>query len=295
MSVLSCIYVCISISLSLSIYIYKRLYISSHSFADSCQLTAHLVVCLSVCLSVCQSVCVLIGAAMDNYVEQISGGAFPPLKSPCNSCISGVSGSGKTTLVHKILMFKDDIYDKAVHEILYCMSVDQPLFAAMKRNVTGIKFRRGIPSEEDLNIFTDGSRHCIVVLDDLMEEVVKSVEAQNLFTKFAHHKSISVLFIAQNLYPQGKCSRNLSMNTHYFFILCNPRDISQINILAKQTGLGDTLKNSYRDCVLKKAYGYQLISLHPADISKQLTEKTPRLQARIFTNIFPGENLITYV
>ena len=232
---------------------------------------------------------------MDNHIEDIEGPIFPPLKAPCNSCVSGVSGSGKTTLVHKILTYKDVIYDSPVHEVLYCMTVDQPLFAEMRKTVPGLKFRRGIPSEEDLNIFTDGSRHCIVVLDDLMEEVVRSVEAQNLFTKYAHHKFISVLYIAQNLYAQGKCSRNLSMNTHYFFVLCNPRDVSQISILAKQTGLGETLKNSYRDCVLKKAYGYQLISLHPGDVSRHLVTDSPRLSARIFTNIFPGENLITYV
>ena len=115
---------------------------------------------------------------MDNYIESIDGSVFPPLKSPCNSCVSGVSGSGKTSLVHKILTYKDHIYDTPVHKVLYCMTVDQPLFAEMRRTVPGLKFRRGIPTEEDLNIFTDGSRHCIVVLDDLMEEVVRSVEAQ---------------------------------------------------------------------------------------------------------------------
>ncbi len=35
-------------------------------------------------------------------------------------------------------------------------------------------------------------------------------EAQNLFTKIVHHKQISVLFILQNLYAQGKCSRIFS-------------------------------------------------------------------------------------
>ena len=70
---------------------------------------------------------------MDNHIEEIKDVVFPPLKAPCNSCVSGVSGSGKTTLVHKILKFKNVIYDTPVHEVLYCMSVDQPLFSEMRK------------------------------------------------------------------------------------------------------------------------------------------------------------------
>ena len=112
------------------------------------------------------------------------------------------------------------------------------------RDVPGLTFHSGIPREEDLDVFTNGSQHCIVVLDDLMEEVVCSVDAQNLFTKYSHHKQISVIFIKQNMYPQGKCMVNVSLNYHYIIALCNPRDVRQINVMADQTGLGQTLKET---------------------------------------------------
>ena len=230
---------------------------------------------------------------MENYIETIAGPIFPGLISPSTSCVSGVSGSGKTTLVHKILKFKNVLYTTPVSKVLYCMSVDQPLYQEMKRDITGLTFHEGIPSEEDLNAFTDGTKHSVVVLDDLMEQVVRSVDAQNLFTKWSHHKCISVIYITQNIYAQGKCARNVSMNTHYFFVMCNPRDVRQISVLANQTGLGETLTNSYKDCVLRKKYGYQVVSLHPA--IRSIATDSPRLKACIHTNIFPGEHLISYL
>ena len=230
----------------------------------------------------------------DGFIENIEGSVFPGLRAPCNTMIAGVSSSGKTTLVHRILKHRDVMYTIPVRKVMYCMSVDQPLYNKMRKDVPGLQFHRGVPTEEDLDTFTDGTQHCVVVLDDLMEQVVRSVDAQNLFTKYSHHKQISVIFISQNIFAQGKCSRNVSTNTHYFVLLCNPRDVRQINILAEQTGLGAVLKESYSDSVMARRYGYQLLSLHPAVLSGAV-EGSPRLRARIHTNIFPGEDLISYL
>ena len=230
----------------------------------------------------------------DGYIENIEGPVFPGLRAPCNTMVAGVSSSGKTTLVHKVLKHKDVMYTRPVNKVMYCMTVDQPLYKEMRKDVPGLTFHRGIPTEQDLDAFTDGSQHCLVVLDDLMEQVVRSVEAQNLVTKYSHHKQISVIFITQNIFANGKCARNVSVNCHYFLLLCNPRDVRQINILADQTGLGSVLKESYKDSVMARRYGYQLLSLHPAVLSGAV-EGSPRLRSRIHTNIFPGEDLVSYL
>ena len=236
-------------------------------------------------------------ALYEEFVEEIPYDSypFPKLKAPSTMMVSGVSGSGKSTLVHKLLVNSDEVFEKKVSKVLYCMGVDQPLYTEMQRTVPGIKFRRGIPTEEDLIEFTDGNKHCILVLDDLMEQVVGSIDAQNLFTKYSHHLCISCILVTQNPFSQGKCSRNISMNVHYFFILCNPRDVGAINILARQTGLGETLKKSYEDCVMRKKYGYIVVCLHPADVARFSSSETPRLQSKIHTNIFPNEELISYL
>ena len=229
---------------------------------------------------------------MDQYVEDIEGPIFKRFNAPSNCWISGVTGSGKTTLVHRLLVHKDALYTQSVHHIMYCMSVQQPLYAKMKETLS-ISFHEGVPTEQDLETFTDGSQHTLIVLDDLMEEVVKSVDAQNLFTKYSHHRNISVVYVNQNMYASGPCSRNLSLNTQYFILLANPRDVGQIDVLSRQTGLGKLLKESYKDCVQNKRYGYLLICLHPADV--EAVGASPRSRARLHTDIFPGEHLVSYV
>ena len=218
---------------------------------------------------------------MEEYIENVEGPVFPGLNAPSCIMIGGVSGSGKTTLVHKILQHKEVMFKKPVKRILYCMSVDQPLYGKMMEDVPRLTFHKGIPTQDVIDAFTNGTHHCLIVLDDLMEQVVRSVQVQALFTKYSHHKQISVIFVSQNIYAAGKCSRTISLNQQYFFVLCNPRDVRQINILAQQTGLGQTLKESYQDCMLKKLYGYQLICLHSTSIDHN-PDDSPRIRARIY-------------
>jgi len=48
----------------------------------------------------------------------------------------------------------------------------------------------------------DGSEPVLLVIDDLMQETDETVA--NLFTKGFHHRNVSVLFLAQNLFPKNK-------------------------------------------------------------------------------------------
>ena len=85
----------------------------------------------------------------------------------------------------------------------------------------------------------------ILILDDLMEQVVKDPKIVSVFTEGSHHKNISVLFLKQNMYQKGAHTRTMSMNTQYMVLFKNPRDQTQIRTLAMQifhTGWRDFLK-----------------------------------------------------
>ena len=67
-----------------------------------------------------------------------------------------------------------------------------------------------------------------------MEHIDKSIDTQNLFTKYCHHYNISVIFLTQNIFAQGPCSRTININTHVLVLFANKRDESQASNLGKQ-------------------------------------------------------------
>ena len=132
--------------------------------------------------------------------------------------------------------------------------------------------------------------YCIVlyciVLYCIMSQCSNDQRVADLFTRGSHHRGISVLYMTQNLFPPGKLSRTISLNSHYFVIFRNPRNSLGISTLAKQMfpGRTDYLMESFRDAT-SRPYGYLVIDCH------QLTPENVRLR----TNILPGERQIAYV
>ena len=95
-----------------------------------------------------------------------------------------------------------------------------------------------------------------------------------------------MLYLTQNLFPPGKLSRTISLNSHYILVFRNLRNSLGITTLAKQMFPKDTnyLMEAFRDAT-SQPYGYLLIDCH------QLTPEDIRLR----TNILPGERQYAYV
>ena len=56
---------------------------------------------------------------------------------------------------------------------------------------------------------------------------------ENLFTN-GRHLNLSIVFVSQNLFYNGKKCRTISLNSTYIVVFKNPRDQSQIRHLACQ-------------------------------------------------------------
>ena len=52
----------------------------------------------------------------------------------------------------------------------------------------------------------------------------------NLFTKGSHHRNLSVTYIVQNLFHQGKVKRNISLNSHYLVLFKNPTNVLSVQV-----------------------------------------------------------------
>ena len=209
-----------------------------------------------------------------------------PFEAPSTFSISGTTGSGKTTWLCKLLEHKDTLFPGVVtHKILYCYGVWQDLFNKIETIIPNIFFNQGLPSSKTIDELTEMKQHNIIILDDLMMEVVKNEEIELLFTRGSHHKNLTIIFINQNMFCQGKNARTIALNCHYLILFQNMRDCSQIQRLGQQIfpGHRQLLVESYKDC-LQKPYGYLVIDLSPR------TEEGFRLR----TLIFPGEDTVIY-
>ena len=86
---------------------------------------------------------------------------------------------------------------------------------------------------------------------------------ENLFTN-GKHLSLSVVFVSQNLFYNGKKCRTISLNSTYIVTFKNPRDQSQIHHLACQMfpSKSKFLQVAYEDAT-KDPYGYLFLDFHP--------------------------------
>ena len=204
-----------------------------------------------------------------------------PFQSGSPIIISGPTGSGKTYWTHKLLA--NEMFTEHVSSILYCYGVYQTYFDEMK--VPNLEFHEGLPSHEKVESLNDGKFH-IIVLDDLMEQIIKSVETQNLFTKYCHHYNITAIFLSQNIFAQGPCARTININTHILVIFANKRDESQALNLGKQLYPCNSkiFMEAYEDAT-SSLHGYLVVDCDP---------KSPH-ELKLRTKIFPGEQTICYL
>ena len=195
--------------------------------------------------------------------------------------VAGPTSSGKTYWTHKLLTH--NMFTEPVTSVLYCYGVFQPYLNEMK--IRNLEFHEGLPSLEKVQSLHDGYFH-VIVLDDLMEYIVKSVEVQNLFTKYCHHYNITVIFWTQNVFAQGPCVRTININTHILTLFANKRDESQAMNLGKQLYPCNSkiFMEAYEDAT-SQLHGYLVIDCDP---------KSPR-DLKLRTHIFPGERTICYI
>ena len=110
----------------------------------------------------------------------------------------------------------------------------QAMYLEIIDTLPGIEFYECIPSEIDSRYFLDFNKRNLIVLDDLMAQSGGDQRIANLITKGSHHRNLSVIYIVQNIFHQGKETRNISLNTHYIVLFKSPRDKQQILTLARQ-------------------------------------------------------------
>ena len=168
------------------------------------------------------------------------------------------------------------MFDVKPDRVFYCYGVYQKKFETMQN----VEFIHGLP--DSFNTL-HGSNHNLVIIDDLQDEVANNKAVEQLFTRESHHRNISVVYINQNLFYQGKHARTIALNTHYTVLFRNPRANSQLRILRSQSGLKH-LEEAYADAMKHDQFAYLVIDLSPFS----------QTEYKLRTRIFPNEDMVIY-
>lgn len=209
------------------------------------------------------------------------------LTKPSSCPLTGPTNVGKSTFVFELLKHADGVFTKPIKAIYYCYSVDQPLFAEIKKAISKITFFEGLPTKAELetwHMIEPGEK--IFVIDDMMSESANSKNVVDIYCKYAHHYKFFCFLICQNAFCPGREFRTISLNTHYFFLFRNNRDLLQIETLGRQIFSGQVkyFLDAFKKATAEK-FGCLLVDLSP--------HSDPTYKLR--TNILPGQLMTVYL
>ena len=205
------------------------------------------------------------------------------LKTPFTCILAGPTKSGKTTFAFNLLRSRHEVMDVPSDRIFFFYNQWQRSFKSLKEEGVITEWFNYLPTIDQLKELTfpymegDGS---IVIIDDFMQQINRDV--LDLFTVLSHAYHITVLLMSQNIFPDNKLFRSISINATYIVVFKNPRDSSQIQHFASQFSPGDTrwLIESFRECT-KGAFTYLMFDFH------QKTEQKVRVLSRFLPHEWP--------
>ena len=153
----------------------------------------------------------------------------------------------------------------------------KPLFDNIRKRIPRIEFVNGIPDHLNDQHYINVGKRNLLVFDDLMTEAKRDQRIADLFTKGSHHRNISVVYLTQNLFPQGKACRGIIMNTQHMVLFNNPIDRQQVATLARRIypSTSSTFMKKFEQAT-SYPYGHLVIDL------KSDTPEKDRLHTEIF-------------
>lgn len=209
------------------------------------------------------------------------------LKNDAVFQVVGPSGSGKTMFVTQLLQHGSSIFNKNIGHIYWLMGIEEGERDLTARNLS----RLGSSNITILNGFEEGWMNKpregdVIVIDDLFSESTREKDFNNLFTKIARHRGVTVIFITQNMFHQGGQHRTRNLNVHYLIIFKNPRDSTVIQFIARQAfnSSPSFLIDAYHDATDHVPHGY---------IFMDFTQSCPE-ELRVRSDIFNPEGITIY-
>lgn len=192
------------------------------------------------------------------------------LKLPARILVAAPSQSGKSSWVLRVLQNRTNLLSGRVDGVIWaCANAAFAPKAGLEKVRGQVKIVEGLPPLESIPPYT------ILVLDDLQMGNLKDV--CHLFCVGSHHRNITIVMMAQNLFFANPYFRTISLNSSAIVLFNSVRISAQIEHLARQ--IFPELRAAFIEVFKEQTrapFTYLLIDLSQAC--------TPAL--RIKTNIF---------
>lgn len=204
------------------------------------------------------------------------------LKHPARFIIYGPSGTGKSTFIEKLIQNQKSLFGFSFDVIFINNGLENENHNI--QNISTINYINNID-----NAFIHGLNENLknlLIIEDNMNKVTNDPIISDLFTKYSHHKNLTIILVLQNLFPKSKYMRDISTNATYIILMNNPRENLQIKTLSQQIDSDNKLfvYKCYKDATKNNPFSYLFLDFN---------NTTPE-EIRVRTNIFPGENGIAY-
>ena len=172
----------------------------------------------------------------------------------------GPSRCGKTCFIIDIIQNIQNIAKAPPIKILYVYKVWQQKFDELRESGLVDHF---VQDQTDLvkKLKTLSNREpSLIVFDDLINSS-NLQEIANLFVVDGRHSNFSLIFLSQRMFVNNESFRQISNNCDYFAVFKNPRNSSEVRVLAQQLTPGTLeLINIYSEAT-KDPFSYLFINL----------------------------------
>ena len=199
---------------------------------------------------------------------------------PANWIISGPTMTGKTTFIFSILDNLENIIVPSIENVVYIYGVFQEEFR---------KYEKKVFFTNSLEYLTTPFKtRTLLILDDSMMRLGDSKELLELFTVGAHHRSISIMLVLQNIFSIGRVFKSLRDNTQYYYITEYLQDRVKLKYFARQIDSDDLnyFMASYNDAVSVDHRGL-FIDIHAKSPIRRL--------AKYRANVYQLDGQILYI
>ena len=172
----------------------------------------------------------------------------------------GPSRCGKTCFIIDIIQNLQSIAKAPPKKVLYVYKVWQQKFDELKESGLVDNF---VQDQKDLvsRLKTMINRESsLIVFDDLINSS-NLQDIANLFVVDGRHSNLSLIFLSQRMFVNNESFRQISNNCDYFAVFKNPRNSSEVRVLAQQLTPGSLeLINIYSEAT-KDPFSYLFINL----------------------------------